>query len=116
MGIINVVKAAIVECGPGYLNAPDCGANEFFGLLHNLMKYAVYFTVIIVSLAAIYAGFRILTSEGSPEKIKEGYSALTAAVIGVVIIFSAWIIVNLIIAFLLPGCRGWNIVGGIKCS
>ena len=45
----------------------------------------------------IYGGFTWMTSAGSPEKVKKGRDILVWAVIGLVIVFSAYALVSLII-------------------
>ena len=55
--------------------------------------------VIVVPLAAlmiIYGGFVLLTSAGDSKKISQGRNIITAAVVGVVIVFGSLAILNLV--------------------
>ena len=51
----------------------------------------------------VYGGFQWLTSGGSPEKVKSGKSTLTWAVIGLVVIFTAYTLVATLITALTQG-------------
>ena len=54
---------------------------------------------IVIPLAAvmiIYGGFVLLTSGGDAKKISQGRNIMTAAVVGVIIVFSARALVNII--------------------
>ena len=111
--LINIAKAAIVECGPGY--PEECGKEQFIGLLHNLMKFAIEIAIVIVGFAVVYGGVMIMISAGSEERASKGKKAMTASVTGIVIIFTAWLIVNTLIT-LFTNCSGWNVFGEIKCG
>ena len=122
--LINVAKAAgIVNCGPGTHTDPadpaspevECDSGQFLGLLHNLMTFAVEIAIIIVGLSVAYGGFMILISSGSEERMSQGKKAMKASIIGIIIIFTAWLVVNTLIT-LFTNCSGWNVFGGIKCG
>lgn len=49
----------------------------------------------------VYAGFQLMISQGEPGKIKAGKETIKNALIGLTIIFSAWLIVNTLIGFLI---------------
>ena len=48
----------------------------------------------------IYGGFTMITSFGSAEKVKKGRDILLAAVVGMIIAFSAYLLINFIISAL----------------
>lgn len=67
-----------------------------------LFDFAIGFSVIVAVVMIIYAGFLFMTSSGDPEKISTAGKALTAAFVGLVIVFLArTIIVFLLNEFLL---------------
>jgi hypothetical protein len=54
---------------------------------------------IIGSLALavfIYGGFMLILSEGSPEKVKKGTGAMMAALIGLAVVFGAYLLVKVL--------------------
>lgn len=48
----------------------------------------------------VYGGFTIILSFGNPEKVQQGKQILTAAIIGIIIIFGAYILVEFILSTL----------------
>lgn len=51
---------------------------------------------IILFFLIIFGGFSIITSAGDPEKAKEGQQTLTAALIGFLVIFASYWIIQII--------------------
>jgi hypothetical protein len=72
-------------------NGGFCGLLQLF---QNLLNFAFTISIPIATLVIAYGGFRIMTAAGSPTGLKAGRDAITAALIGVVIVFGAWIIIN----------------------
>ena len=112
--IINTAKAAvgefsgsIVQCGPGFVGHTTCGKAEFFVLLHTLIRFAVYIGIVSVAVAVAFAGVLYMISQGESEQLSKAKGAITAAVTGLVIILSAWLIVNTVLG--LFGCSNWNV-------
>lgn len=71
-----------------------------FTTLEGIMDIAVLALNTFVGLAAlvavgmiVYAGFTFITAAGDPDKIQKGSNALTAAVVGLIIVFLARTIV-----------------------
>lgn len=66
----------------------------------NYIKYIYIFTIIISGFIGlgvlVWAGFRYLTSSGNPERMGEAKNWITSCLIGLLIIFLSWIIVNTI--------------------
>ncbi|NMB56597.1 hypothetical protein GYA19_01500 [Candidatus Beckwithbacteria bacterium] len=57
-----------------------------------VFKYFLGFTGIILFLLMLFSGFNLLTSAGNQEKIEKGQKTLTSAIIGFIIIFvSFWL-------------------------
>lgn len=69
-----------------------CGCrnvNVFVSLLTKIAKWLFGIVGAVALAVFIYGGFTILTAAGSAERVKKGKDALLAAVIGLVIIFTA---------------------------
>ena len=65
--------------------------------------YNILFPIgLVVGLFADgFAGYTIMTSQGSPEKVKEGSEKLTSAVVGMIFIVLSIVILRIIIGSLL---------------
>lgn len=94
-------------------------------LLQNLMNAAVSLTVIVMTLVIAYAGFLFVTSPFNSENRSKAKATLLNTVIGVVIVLSAWLIMDFAMKILYdPGATfggkaigPWNqvLVGGDAC-
>ena len=62
-------------------------------------KIMIFFAPIIASLFIIYGAFVWITSGGVPEKISQGRKLITYAVIGLILTWSAWLIIDFIMQF-----------------
>ena len=114
LNLINIANAQIVQCGGP--NQPECGKEQFFMLFNTLVEFGLSIVVFLVAIAIAFGGFLILTSGGNQEKVTRGRKAITAAIVGAIIVFSAWLIVNTIIT-IFTDCSGqWNVFGDFKCG
>ena len=94
-----------------------CGLLQLF---QNLLNFAFTITVPIAVIVLVYGGFRIMTAAGSPEGMKAGRDAVVTALIGVAIVFGAWIVINTILNIVglsLGGLGGASIMPwtGLSC-
>jgi hypothetical protein len=69
-------------------------------IIGNVIKAALGFTGVIALLMFVYGGFLFLTSRGNMEQVKQGKNTLIWATIGLVVIFTAYTVVNALIAAL----------------
>ncbi|OIO20298.1 MAG: hypothetical protein AUJ23_00525 [Candidatus Magasanikbacteria bacterium CG1_02_32_51] len=67
---------------------------EIFG---NLVKVALGILGSLSLAVFAYGGFSWLTSAGSPDKIKTGTNAMVWAVIGIVVIFASYALINMVL-------------------
>jgi len=65
-------------------------------LLNNLVNVLLVVAVVIVFFVLIIGGIKWATSHGDKEAVSSAQKTITAAIIGLVIIFSAWAIVTLL--------------------
>lgn len=92
-----------------------CGFVELMMLIHNLVQFTINIAIIAIGASVLYGGVLMITSAGDPGRWDKAREAVTAAVVGAVIIFSAWIVVNTIITFF-TNCSGqWNVFGDFRC-
>jgi len=84
--------AGLVPCGGPNENA--CGACDLLVLVQNVLEFALKMAFLVIIGFIVYGGFRWIFSLGKEENLKAGQQIITNAIIGLVIILSAWIIVN----------------------
>lgn len=83
------VKQATQAAGVG-------GASDLVQIIGRLINIFLGFLGVIFLVLLLYAGFLWMTAGGDPDKVKKAQGAIKNAVIGLVIIASAWAIVNFI--------------------
>lgn len=105
--LVSTAQAAegLVPCGPGTAKA-TCDWCNLGVMADKVIDFVVEYIVIPVAVAVIiWGGFLIMTAGGSPERVKRGKDAITAAVIGIVIALGAWLVIDTIIK-MLAGAAG----------
>lgn len=85
--------------GPGH-GCRDVGA--FVSLFVNYANFTFGGIGMIAFLFLIYGGVLLLISAGSPEMVKKGRDAIIGAVIGILIVFSAQLLVRFVIQGMVP--------------
>ncbi len=65
-------------------------------VISNLISWGLNLGVIFALAFMIYAGFKMITSGGDPKKIDDARKTLVYAILGLVIIFISFFIVNVI--------------------
>lgn len=72
-----------------------CTFQDLLDLGYRLIQFAILvFTPLVVVMACIYGSFLIMTYGTNAGNLKKGKEVITAAIIGLVITWSAWAIVN----------------------
>ena len=92
---------AIFETGPNlgleYGAATGLGQTDPRAVAANIINIALGLLGIISVAIVIYAGFKWMTSAGNDEAVGSAKKMLVAAIIGLVIILSAYIIANFVL-------------------
>ncbi len=95
-GIFNPNDPRDVECA-------CCGTCSFerpLGLGLTLVQWIFRFSAVAAFAVFVYGGFLWLLSGGNTEKVQQGRKAIVAAIVGIIIIFGAWIFINTYLKFL----------------
>jgi len=74
----------------------DCTANDFLGVGLNISNIILKYLGVIALVLFIFGGIMWMTSAGSEEKVKKGKAIIMGAVVGMVIVLSAYIIVQML--------------------
>ena len=100
-GIINLflalpAKAALVPCGPGFPPPDDkCQLCHIFTLLDNIFDFVLFSIVPPIALiAVVIAGIYFFTSAGNPQSIGKAKQIFFSVVMGMVIIYGAYLLIN----------------------
>lgn len=71
----------------------------FPGLISTVIKAILVVAALIAFFYLLIGGIKWITSGGDKEKTSAAQSTLTAALVGLVIVFAAWAIINLVQTF-----------------
>jgi hypothetical protein len=97
-----VAASGLVPCELG-----ACTICHLFQLFTNIVTFVL--TIIVPPVATImflYGGILFYTSGGVPEKVKKAKDVITYAIFGIIIIYSAWVIVGAFLSAI--GVADWN--------
>ncbi|MFZ2803967.1 MAG: Ig-like domain-containing protein [Patescibacteria group bacterium] len=84
--------------------------NDLITIIGRIIYIFLGFLGIVFLVLMLYAGYLWMTSGGNPEQVKKATATIRNAVIGLVIIASAWAITAFILGFFAGGAGG---LGGI---
>lgn len=98
---------------------PACTMQDLINLMYVVIRFVVVTMVPFLVVAAIvYGAFLIMTSGPNPQRLAEGKGVLWNAVIGLVIVWGAWAIVNTVFyvfGIQLPCGALWHQITAVKC-
>lgn len=113
-----------VSCAAGLVpcDGLDCTTCDFATLANNIIKVLFGFVALIFGVMMLVAGFGLVTSGGNPAALNDAKSKFTNAIIGLLIMMSAWLLVDTLMRALLVGDNGEIQIGGwgpwsqIRCN
>ena len=95
----------IVPCGTS--TTPPCSFCHIFALLNNIISFVLTCLVpIIAGLMLIIGGFYFLIAGPDPGKINQAKSIIFAVVMGIVVVFAAWVFLNTFLTTI--GVSAWT--------
>ena len=111
------VHAEVTTTGLAQLSqctGTDCTACNVVYMANGLIKWLIGFCFILFAILLTVAGVRMVTSGGNSSAVEESKNSFVNALIGLVIILSAWLIVDTIMRALVgsPGHEGQLIDNG----
>jgi hypothetical protein len=77
-------------------SGPDCSSCNLVNLANGLITWLIGFLFIIFAIIMAYAGFGLVTSGGNHHELDEAKNRFVNALIGLIIVLSAWLIVDTI--------------------
>ncbi|MDP2676883.1 MAG: pilin [bacterium] len=112
-GIIIII--AIVIAPFSFLNAqptPSKSGSEFIEFLNWLFSALLSVAAILAFVMIVIAGFKWVASAGNPAGIEDAKDMITKAILGLVLAFAGWLILNTINPALVGGGGGGGLPGG----
>ena len=89
-----IPKCALDNPGPGVDEGECRSVSVFVTLLINIANYLFTIVGALALLFFIYGGFTLILSRGATESVKKGKDIMVAAVIGLIIVFGAYMLVR----------------------
>ena len=118
------VDQGLVSCGndinhSGKIESDEaCGLCHLFQLINNILNWVLLIIIpIIAPIFIVIGGIYLLIARGDPEMFSKGKNVLTAAVIGLIIVYTAWVLLSTVLTFL--GVANWTGLGSwwqIACN
>lgn len=108
----------LVPCGAGESGHVPCTTCHAFQLVHNVIQFGFLFILLpATAIAFLIGGVLMLTAGGNETQVTRAKSILWNTIIGILIVFASWVIVNTIINTIasnqfsgrwyeFPGCVG----------
>ena len=87
-------KAGLTSRDPG---EEDFAESQVLGIVGNIINVVLGFVGIIFFILLFWAGIRWMTSGGNEEIVKEAKQTIKTSVIGIVVVFSAFLITNFVL-------------------
>jgi hypothetical protein len=103
--MISDAQKGLVQCGGE--NQPPCQVCSLFELLDNIQDFLLVPSdfnnnappiPIIGAIFLLIGGFYLLAAAGSPERLQKAKTILTATIVGLVIIYSAWLLMGAVLS------------------
>ena len=93
-GLFTNVSDACLENG-------QCELRDVLQVIANVFKLLRTIAFYAAIIFGIFGGIRIILSQGNPNNVKAGQKIITVAFIGLVIVFAATFIINIVITLIL---------------
>ena len=88
----------IIPCGK---SGPDCDYKSLISLGNNIINFCIIIGTSVFCLVFMYAGYLYLTANGDTGQIGKAHGLFWNAIIGFVIMLSAWLIIDFILTNLI---------------
>lgn len=98
---LTAMPVLALDTGIEYGTYTGLGTNDIREGVMNVVNVLLGFLGILAIIIILWGGFRWMTSGGNEEKVGEAKKVITAGIIGLVIIFTAYALATFVISQLL---------------
>lgn len=98
-GVDKPIGEPLVPCGQS--GQPDCNFRQLIHLGGHILSALIYFAIPLAALSFVYAGFLYMTAGGNSGQISKAHDIFKDVGLGLIIVLSAWLIVNTVVDALL---------------
>lgn len=102
-------EAVLGSDGNTYPSAPDWSC--VLATIQNAVAVGISFVFVMITLIIAYSGIMIMMSPDNPRQREAGKSMVTNAILGLVIVLTAWLIVDFVMKALYNQAKGEEILG-----
>lgn len=103
------VSAQFGPIVPDVCQVCPCGFGGVLAIIQNVVNFVIAIAIIIATLILVWGGMLYIMSPANPENRNTANKMLINAVIGMLIVLSAWLIVDFVMKTLYGGQFGpWN--------
>lgn len=94
---------------PAYCNQPqtECGWVQLVQLGSEILSFGIYIAVLGATCVIVFAGWKIMTSNGDEGAVKLGKKMLWASIVGIIVTMCAYMVVQFILTKL-------GVISGIR--
>jgi|GEM_PF-7035913 len=89
-------SSGLVKCGV----SRDCTICDIFILVRDIFNFALGLLAALAVLSIVIGGFYVVTSAGNSGRVSEGYSIITNAVIGLLLVMSSFLLFSFVLVAL----------------
>lgn len=93
----------------------DCSICDIASLAQNVLNAGIFLAVVFSAITFIRAGFMLVTAEGNASKAGDAKRLFKNVVIGIIVLLSAWLIVDVLMRTL-TGNAYWSRICGYAAS
>lgn len=114
-GLVPACPVGEAGCSDAY-HPDNYGACELVALVNNVIRFFIGLIAVVGSIIMAYAGYLLVTSRGNVSQMERAKEMFTNILIGVILMLSAFLVVNTIMSILVgsdSSLMNWN---SIECG
>lgn len=93
-----------------------CNSCHIAVVANNLISWLIGAIMVLFAVLMVVAGFGLVTAQGNPDALNTAKSRFTNAIVGFIIVLSAWLIVDTLMRGLLAGSDDTEVSGYLAWS